>query len=1147
MSLSRLTLRSATYHWRTNLAVVLGVAAAVSVLGGALLVGDSVRGSLRDLVLSRLGRTSDVVASMGFFREALAPDLVARGAVSAAPLIATRGFVTHEPSGRRATSVLVYGVDDRFWRFHGVEPRDGVFVSPALAAELGVSAGDVLLTRLQKPTDIPLESLFAHKEDVGRTVRLAATGALPAAQMGEFALQPQQGEVRAVFAPLRRLQRDLSVANRVNTILVGAAESGPAAQPALRDAVTLDDLSVTVSAVAGGQAVIVESAGGIANEALEQAVLGAARDLGRPTMPLFTYLANTIRVRDRQVPYSLVAGLTLRALPSFVDEPGSDRGQSGVRPRSERGRTGVRPGSDLGLTPADLGAPLRVLPADAIVLNEWTARELGARSGDPVTLEFYLWDADAGLRTATAAFTLAGIVPIAGVAADARLAPDYPGITQAESLSDWDPPFPLDLSRVRPQDEKYWDDHRTTPKAFLHYDRARELWATRYGSATGFRFAVSPGEDAGQLAAALQQNLKQRLAPDSQGLTLTSVRALALGASSGATDFGEYFTYFSFFIVVSALLLVVLFFRLGIEQRLRQIGILRATGYTQRHLRWMFSGEAVAVSLAGGLLGVAGAVAYARVVVYGLKTWWVGAVGTTLLETHITPGSLLIGFAGGVAASLICVVLSLRSVSRQSPRSLLGAYSLEQPGADPRRAQRSARLSVCFAVVGLALMALGFISRSAQAGAFFGASAALLTSFLFALARWLRARDAGNIGGRGGWAVSRLGFRGASFRPARSVLSAALVAAAAFIIVSVDAFRKDGGELTRDTQSGTGGYVLLAQSEVPIVENPDTKTGRDALLLQSPELERASFTRFRLRPGNDVSCLNLYRPTSPTLIAPEASFLAERRFAFSASLAESDQERANPWLLLQRKFDDGAIPAVADATSLQYVLHASVGDTMAIDVGAAKPLTLRFVGALRDSVLQGELVIGEDHFVRLFPDSGGFRFFLIDSDQVTTVEQAAALAGIVEKELQPFGVDAVSTTERLAAFHTVENTYLSTFQALGGLGLLLGTIGLAAVMFRNVLERRRELALLRAVGYDRRHVRLMILAETIFLLLAGLVAGVVCALIAVIPAWLSHGGGGPGVRLVLLVAAIAAAGVVSAAAATRAAVSGRLLDALRAE
>ncbi len=347
MSLTHLTLRSTTYHWRTNLAVVLGVAAAVSVLGGALLVGDSVRGSLRDLVLSRLGRTSDVVASMGFFREALAQDLVARGAASAAPLIATRGFVTHEPSGRRATSVLVYGVDDRFWKFHGVEPRDGVFVSPALAAELGVSAGDVLLTRLQKPTDIPLESLFAHKEDVGRTVRLTATGALPAAQMGEFALQPQQGAVRAVFAPLRRLQRDLGVAGRVNTILVGESESTSAAKSALRDAVTLDDLSVKVSAVTGGTAVIVESAGGVVNEALEQATLGAARDLGRPLMPVFTYLANTIRVRDRQVPYSLVAGISLQALPAFdigpIAPPGSDRGQTRVRHGPNQGQTRVRP------------------------------------------------------------------------------------------------------------------------------------------------------------------------------------------------------------------------------------------------------------------------------------------------------------------------------------------------------------------------------------------------------------------------------------------------------------------------------------------------------------------------------------------------------------------------------------------------------------------------------------------------------------------------------------------------------------------------------------------------------------------------------------------------------------------------------------
>ena len=650
------------------------------------------------------------------------------------------------------------------------------------------------------------------------------------------------------------------------------------------------------------------------------------------------------------------------------------------------------------------------------------------------------------------------------------------------------------------------------------------------------------------LADALRKQLRQLVTPASQGLILTPARRLALDGSRGATDFGEYFTYFSFFIVVSALLLVVLFFRVGVEQRLRQIGVLRATGYTGHHLRWMLASEAAVLSLAGGVVGVIGAVGYASAVVYGLKTWWVGAVGTTLLELHVRSMSLLIGFAGGMIAAIVCVLVSLRGVARRSPRALLGAHSIEEPArSDPARSRRRSKIGATLVVAAFALLTLGFVSPAVQAGAFFGASAALLAGFLFFLSGWLNARDPEAIVGHGSWTISRLGFRGAAFRPARSVLSAALVASAAFIIVSVDAFRRGGGELTTNPQSGTGGFVLLAQSEVPIVHDLDSTAGREALLAQAPEFARASFTRFRLRPGEDVSCLNLYRPGNPTIIAPEGSFLDERRFVFSASLAETAQEKANPWLLLRRPSTDGTVSVIADATSLQYVLHASLGDTLALDVGAGAPVTLRFVGALRDSVLQGQLVMAEEQFVRLFPGQDGFRFFLVDAQDVRSVADARKLAETIERELQPYGVDAVTTSERLEAFHRVENTYLSTFQALGGLGLVLGTIGLATVMFRNVLERRRELALLRAVGYDRRHVTLMIGAETLFLLVAGLAAGAGCALIAVAPAWLARGGSGPGIGLGLLLIAIAVVGIVAAAVATRAAVSGRLLEALRAE
>jgi ABC-type antimicrobial peptide transport system permease subunit len=1120
MTLWSLVRRSATYHWRTNLAVCLGVAASVSVLGGALIVGDSVRDSLRDLALGRLGRTGDVVSSGSFVREGLTEDLARSLGRETAPLLSATAVVTHEPSGRRASNVFVYGVDERFWRFHGLAPHDGAFASPALAAELGAVSRDVLLTRLQKPSEIPLESLFAHKEDVGRTVRLTLSGILDRDQLGEFTLRPQQGDVRAIFAPLTRIQRDLDAKGRVNTFLVADGSTGSQARDAFRSALRLEDLGVRVAVVKAEPALAVESASGIVSEPLESAAAAAAGKLGLNPAPVFTYLANTIRVAgtDRQIPYSLVSAVDMGRLPKAP------------QPMPSRDATPA----------ARTGSP--------IALNTWAVRELAAAVGDAIELEYYLWDAQAGLQTRTARFVLDRIVPIEGLAADRELAPDYPGISGADSLADWDPPFPIDLSRVRPQDERYWTDFRTTPKAFVPYELGRDLWSTQFGRATSIRLPVPEGGDAGSLASSLQQELERTLDPGTLGVSMIPVRQMALAASGGATDFGEYFTYFSFFLVVSALLLAVMFFRLGVEQRLRQVGILRASGFTIAQVRRLLLTEAGALAVVGSAAGAAGAVGYAHAIVYGLRTWWIGAVGTTLLTVHVRPLTVALGAAGGIIAALVCVWLALRTVGKRSPRSLLGAQSLDAGVADgSKRTSRYRAGFVLFVTAGLPVAA-AFAWPALQVGLFFGAGALLLTASLTVFGAWLRSRNATAVRGRGAGAISRLGFRGAAFRPVRSVLVAALIASAAFIIVAVDAFRRGGGELTGDPKSGTGGFALMARSEVPILYNPNDPAGRKDLQLDAdPALADVRFMRFRIRPGDDASCLNLYRPSSPTLIAPERSFVEANRFSFAATIPATEDERANPWRLLDRRFADGAIPAIADATSLQYVLHAAVGDELAIDAGGGAPLTLRIVGALRDSVLQSELVIGEPAFVRLFPSQQGFRYFLVEAPRVATREEAGALAESVERALAPFGVDAVGTVERLDSFHRVENTYLSTFQALGALGLLLGTVGLATVMLRNVLERRKEMALLRAVGYDARHVTAMMMAEAALLLAAGLGVGVVCALLAIAPAWMGRGGSAPGSGLALLLVAIVAAGLVSALGATRAALRGSLLEALRSE
>src|SRR6266702_2402703 len=183
MQSSQLLRRNLIYYWRTNLAVVLGVATAVAVLAGALLVGNSVRASLRDLFVERLGNTDYVIASQSFFREQLAAEIqnvqqfAASGFAAACPLIALEGTVSHEASRRVGAGIKVYGIDDRFWKFHRQEGKQSpknreVFVSESLARELGTNVGDSIVLRVQKPSEIPVESLHGRKDDLGSTLRL---------------------------------------------------------------------------------------------------------------------------------------------------------------------------------------------------------------------------------------------------------------------------------------------------------------------------------------------------------------------------------------------------------------------------------------------------------------------------------------------------------------------------------------------------------------------------------------------------------------------------------------------------------------------------------------------------------------------------------------------------------------------------------------------------------------------------------------------------------------------------------------------------------------------------------------------------------------------------------------------------------------
>jgi putative ABC transport system permease protein len=1118
MSRWRLVRRSLTHHWRSHAAVVAGVACAVSVLTGALLVGGSVRRSLRELFLARLGQTDQVVGSPRFFREGLAENLAAQPAFAdefrgVAPLVVLEGLVTHEPSGRRASRVAVYGVDDRFWAFHGRrESLTGrtALASLPLARELQAAGGDALLVRVARPADVPGASLFGRRDDLGRTLRVTLERVLTLPELGEFSLRAQQQPVAAVFLPLGLLQDALDRQGQANTLLLAETRAGP--EPTrraprlaalLRDAARLEDVGLRLRALPDRGALSLESAAGLLSDSIAASARAAAEKQGFRSEAILTYLANEIRVAGRSVPYSLVSALEPEALATL----GAARWEAGSRPR--------------------------------LLLNDWAAGDLAASPGDTVTLEYPVWLEEGAFETRSAEFQLAGEVSLAGAAADPELAPEYPGITGSEHLSDWEPPFPVDLRRIRPKDEAYWQRHRTTPKAFVELAAGQQLWRHRLGSLTSIRFLPPPGRPLVDAEPTLRAVLAAALDPLELGLRVEDVRARGLDASRGATDFGEYFAYFSAFLVSSALLLAGLFFRLGIEQRLRELGLLRALGFPATRVLRLHMAEGLVLALAGSLLGLLGAWAYAAVMVLGLRTWWSDAVGTSDLHLHLDARALVVGgFAGIVTAGLVTAT-TLWGLRRVSPRALLSGTRAEpsRTAHGARRAAVAAGAALLAAAGLLATAATGFISATP---AFFGAGLLLLGAALLLQWRWLLRGRAGRAPGRG---VLWLALRNAAHQPGRSLLCIALIAFATFVIVAVGAFRRGGESEARERQGGTGGYALLAESLLPLHHDPNSAAGRQALGLGDSTLHGVTLARFRLRPGEDASCLNLYRPSDPRVLGATPEFVREGRFAFQQSLAASPEQHANPWLLLEQPAGDGAIPAVTDANSLTYVLHRKLGDELVIAPEGRVPVRLRFVASLRDSLFQGELLVAESRFLEAFPEADGYRVFLVDAP----AERATNVTRALETDLADFGFDAVDAGERLAGFHRVENTYLATFETLGSLGLVLGTIGLGSVLLRNAFERRRELALLRAVGFRPDHLTLLVTAENALLLAAGLTTGTVCALIAIAPAVAARGGSFPALSLTGLLLAVVVAGLGASRLAAALVKRAPLLAALRSE
>jgi ABC-type lipoprotein release transport system permease subunit len=1173
MTFFALLVRNLRYHWRGNLAVFLGVGLGAAVLTGALFVGDSLRGSLKEMSLDRLGWVAQAMTPGRFFRAELAEAIDPGRALSV--LLLQAAATRSQPAGqpRSVGKVNLLGIDENFWDPTGqsgrVEPlwredESAVALNRTLANELGVAVGDKISLNVQKADAVPRESLLGKRDDVVQSITATVKKVLPDYGMALFSLRPSPEPVRNAFVWIKFLQKELELPNKANAMLIGSTQAN--LEEKLAASLTLDDWNLRLRTPADRARSLIRfleprNQGGVLKKKLwegrvpeaiarsadqdgnlsaativdfyqksrpwsivesEQLFLDSMTERpaetaanGNSTIRVLVYLADSIAHGGVEMPYAVI-GAKQMMLPSIHDNKPID----------------------------DLVMPLpRGLKDDEIALVDWPGMPLPAKIGDSVTVTYYVPDERNQLMKKSEAFRLAMLMPmeVGGENTDdPDWTPEFPGITDKLSISQWkDPPFPYDPKRVKPIDEHYWKRYRATPKAYVTLATAQRLWASRFGKLTSIRVPAGLKN--------FDEKVIAQLDPPSGGFVIQNVRQHALQSSSGSSDFGVLFLAFSFFLIASALLLVGLLFRLNLDRRAAEMGLLLATGWSHRQVRWLLLAEGLILAVVGAAAGLFGALLYGSAMLQMLAASWPGGSRLAFLRLHAEPKSYAIGYGASLAVCAFTLVWATRVFGKMAPSALLAGETTTSIAASARPRPRlgNAIIIASGLIAAAASLSAGIVmtSHEAKAGSFFGAGALLLTAALALMWRWLR-----SSGGAGEPqpSLTRLGVRNAGRHPARSVLTAGLLASATFLIVAVEAFHKETGLEFSDKPGGSGGFAFIAETDVPVfrdLSDPKTQLQWNVTKEQMAMLRKARFYGLRLRHGDDASCLNLYQPLKPRMLGVPAALAHDARFAFSATIKASASEAANPWLLLEREFDDGAIPAILDANTAQWILKIGLGESLETIDEQGNNAKLRVVALLRESIFQSEMLIAERSFLRLFPRQEGFQYFLVE----TAPDQAEAVRDALAAALAEQGVNVVSTVQRLQSYLAVENMYLDTFKALGGLGLLLGAAGLAIVLLRGVWERRGELALLRALGFGGGQLAWLVLAENIALLVLGVGAGAASALLAVAPHLAGSGATPLWGRLALLLASVVAVGLASGAVAVWGSLRTPVLTALRRE
>jgi putative ABC transport system permease protein len=473
-------------------------------------------------------------------------------------------------------------------------------------------------------------------------------------------------------------------------------------------------------------------------------------------------------------------------------------------------------------------------------------------------------------------------------------------------------------------------------------------------------------------------------------------------------------------------------------------------------------------------------------------------VRAPMMDVAINPITLILGFVSGFVISFISIYfVTIRNLKKTAIGLINNNSQSVQTVKNKKNNLIRVLIIVCFTgSVGLLLYSI-LTSADYNAGLFLASGGLFMMACLLLIYVKIGRR---NFSDSSRYSLTKLAFKNASRNINRSLTIIALLSLGVFVVIITGSNRSTFFGFENINQSGTGGYSFWVETTVPVVNDLNSEYGKSKSgIANDSVLNNVEFAQFLSLNGDDASCLNLNHIAKPRIIGLNPEFFHKRN-SFTFEMLKEGVDKANPWPELNKSYGKNVIPAYADLTVITWGILKKIGDTLAYVNENGKKLYLVLAGGLTASVFQGNILISDKYFKENFPSIGGSKLMLVD----VPAEKQQLVSDFLNNSFKDYGIEITRTNVRLSQFNSVTNTYLSVFMILGGLALIIGTIGIGIILYRNMIDRKHEIAMLMALGFSKNIIFRLLFIENLFLIIFGIVIGLVSSFIGILPSFISR-------------------------------------------